>query len=375
MGRRIALYRTVSRTFNTPIRPLSAFGLFQVRNAISKTAMALDSVIFPGWRKQALDRPIFIIGNPRSGTTFLHRLLMGTGDVATFEMWEMLFPAISARKALGGIMPRLDKLNPAQYHSSDAHETSLRGVETDDLLTFFNTLDGPFAWAYFHAWEDTWGSAEANHQFGIGDVDSRSEEAFFQYNEKCWKRNLKAKNKTRILVKSSMLTFRIKALLRRYPDAKLLYIARDPVETIPSGMSLLSGALENAFDIWNKTTKAQQEHWLDNLYRASTAMFESFHEAYTGGEIPEKNLLIVRYPDLIQNLEQTIKEVLSFIEVDAPQEFLDEVREQSSKQKKHSSKHGYSPEQYGLTAEQIREDLDFVYRTYGLGNGVEGVDS
>ncbi len=46
---------------------------------------------------------------------------------------------------------------------------------------------------------------------------------------------------------------RLDALLKRYPDCKLVYIIRDPVEVIPSGMSLLAGVLENGYDVWNRT--------------------------------------------------------------------------------------------------------------------------
>ncbi len=168
----LLLYRAISRTFGYWLRPLGAFALLQVRQAISATTLALDHLFFPGHRRQPIDRPIFIIGNPRSGTTFLHRLLLGAGDMAAFELWEMLFPAITARKLLGRIVPRLDKLSPARYHPSDVHDTSLRGIETDDVMWFFRTLDGPFAWAYFLAWQDTWGSelvpARIRYRWGDG---------------------------------------------------------------------------------------------------------------------------------------------------------------------------------------------------------------
>ncbi|MFZ0716301.1 sulfotransferase, partial [Mycobacterium sp.] len=132
----LRIYRVIGKTFGVWFRPLGAFGLLQLRQAISAITLALDYVFYPSHRKQPIDRPIFIIGNPRSGTTFLHRLLLGAGDMAALELWEMLFPAITARKLLGGIVPRLDKLSPARYHPSDVHETSLRGVETDDVAWF-----------------------------------------------------------------------------------------------------------------------------------------------------------------------------------------------------------------------------------------------
>jgi len=141
-------------------RPLGAFGLLQLRQAISAITLGLDHVFYPGHRKQPIDRPIFIIGNPRSGN---HISAIGccSGRVRwrLLELWEMLFsPAITARKLLGGIVPRLDKLSPARYHPVPTYTTpACAAIETDDVAWFFRTLDGPFAWAYFLAWQDNWG--------------------------------------------------------------------------------------------------------------------------------------------------------------------------------------------------------------------------
>src|SRR5271168_3840038 len=333
MRRYLHLYRVITKTFGYWLRPLGAFTLLQVRQAISATTLGLDHLVYPSHRKQAIDRPIFIIGNPRSGTTFLHRLLLGAGGMAAFELWEMLFPAITARKLLGGIVPRLDKLSPARYHPSDVHDTSLRGIETDDVAWFFRTMDGPFAWAYFLAWRDTWGSEFSRRNFGIDGVSVKEENRFFKYYEGIWRRNVMLKDASRILVKSSMLTFRLDALLRRYPDCRLVYIVRDPVEVIPSGMSLLASVLENGFDMWNRTSKEDQDKWLENLYQASGDMLRFFRDAEVAGRIPEKNVCVVRYEDLIQNLEPTMARILDFIEVKPSAEFEDEVRQQAEKQR------------------------------------------
>lgn len=362
----LRVYRVIGQTFGVWIRPLGAFGLLQLRQAISAITLALDYVFYPSHRKQPIDRPIFIIGNPRSGTTFLHRLLLGAGDMAAFELWEMLFPAITARKLLGGIVPRLDKLSPARYHPSDVHDTSLRGIETDDVAWFFRTMDGPFAWAYFLAWQDTWGSELSRREFGIEGVTERQDERFFHYYEACWRRNLAMKGADRILGKSSMLTFRLDALLRRYPDCRLVYVVRDPVEVIPSGMSLLASVLENGYDVWNRTKKEDQRRWIENLYQASCAMLRDFHIANSAGLIPEQNLCVVRYEDLLQNLEPTMKRILDFIEIDPSQEFQEEVRQQAERQRNYTSRHEHSPDQFGLDPERIRADLGFVYDAFGL---------
>jgi LPS sulfotransferase NodH len=362
----LRVYRVIGKTFGFWFRPLGAFGLLQLRQVISAITLGLDYVFYPSHRKRAIDRPIFIIGNPRSGTTFLHRLLLGAGGMAAFELWEMLFPAITARKLLGGIVPRLDKLSPARYHPSDVHDTSLRGIETDDVAWFFRTMDGPFAWAYFLAWQDVWGSDESRREFGIEGVTERQDERFFHYYESCWRRNLAMKGADRILAKSSMLTFRLDELLRRYPDCRLVYVVRDPVEVIPSGMSLLASVLENGYDVWNRTKQEDQQRWIENLYQASCAMLRDFHIANSAGLIPEANLCVVRYEDLLQNLEPTMKRILDFVEINPSEAFEEEVRQQAERQRNYTSRHEHSPDQFGLDPERIRADLGFVYDAFGL---------
>ncbi len=366
MSRYLNLYRTISSTFGTRLRPIGTFAALQVREGISAATMAADNVLFPAVKTQPIDRPIFIVGNPRSGTTFLHRLLLNAGDMAAFELWEMMFPAITARKLLGRIVPRIDRLNPARYHPSDVHDTNLRGIETDDVAWFLRTLDGPFAWAYFLAWQDHWGSALSKQEMGISGVSEAEKDRFFGYHEAIWRRNLVYKKAKRVLAKTSMLTFRIEEVLQRYPDAKLVYIIRDPVEVIPSGMSLIAGVLENGYDAFNKTSPADQQRWVENLYQASGDLLRTFYEAQTSGAIPEKNLCVVRYTDLLHNLEPTMKRILDFIEIEPPQAFLDEVHAQHEKQRTYKSKHQHSPEKFNLDPERIRRDLGFVYDAYDL---------
>jgi omega-hydroxy-beta-dihydromenaquinone-9 sulfotransferase len=366
MSHYLRLWRTIGTTFGVWVRPIGAFLLLQLRQAISAATLGLDHVFFPRHRAQPIDRPIFIIGNPRSGTTFLHRLLLGAGEMAAFELWEMLFPAITARKLLGRIVPRLDRLSPARYHASDVHDTSLRGIETDDVAWFFRTLNGPFAWAYFLAWQDNWGSPLSRREFGIDEVSPREEERFFKYYESVWRRNLALKRADRVLAKTSMLTFRLDAVLRRYPDCRLVYVVRDPVEVIPSGMSLLASVLENAYDVWNRTSEQDQKRWVENLYGASCDMLSSFHDVYSAGLIPERNVCVVRYEDLIGDLEPTIDRILKFVEIEPTSAFRDEVREQAERQRAYKSRHEHSPQQFGLAPERIRQDLGFVYEAFGL---------
>src|SRR5512145_2395715 len=47
----------------------------------------------PGITEQSIVRPIFIMGLPRAGTTFLHRLLSLHTETLTTRWWDLLVPS------------------------------------------------------------------------------------------------------------------------------------------------------------------------------------------------------------------------------------------------------------------------------------------
>jgi len=362
----LELYRIILSTFGFSLRPVGTFALKQLHGLVSGATRAADHLVAPSFVDRPLDRPIFVLGNPRSGTTFLHRFLLHTDRLAAFELWEMLFPAISARRAVRPFLDRLAPLSPARYHSSDAHETSLRDVETDDAMAFFHFVDGGFLWSYFLAWDDDWGSDRACSYFDLDDAPPKEVERHFRYMEGCWRRNLHFKGKERIIVKASSYTLRLKTLLARYPDCKLIYMVRDPVDTIPSGMSLLTGVLERSHDMFRRTRQEDRERYLENLYHASCHLFRYFHQVWKDGDIPERNLCIVPYPRMMRDLEETMREVVDFLEVEPDPGFWPRVAAQAVEQRNRKSGHRYSLEKFGLTEDRIRSDLDFVYRDFDI---------
>jgi hypothetical protein len=366
MARHLRTYRTILKTFGPRLRPIGTFGLLQVHRLLNASTRGIDELLFPEVRKVAIERPVFILGNPRSGTTFMHRFLLHTGELCAFELWEMLLPALTARRVFGPLIHRLAPLSPARYHSAAAHETSLRDVETDDAMAFFHFVDGGFLWSYFLAWDDRWGSDESRRYFDASRWDPDERDRLFGYLEACWRRNLVARKMQRNLVKSSMFTLCAAELVRRYPDCRIVYLVRDPVQTIPSGMSLLTGVIDQAYDMWNTTTAEARDRYLENLYQASCQLYRAFYETKRSGAIPEENLAIVSYPQLMSDLESTMARLVDFAQLCPEEGFWEKVRQQAERQRTRSSQHRYSLDKFGLTAERIRQDLAFVYDEYDV---------
>lgn len=56
--------------------------VFLVSDAVNAFLRMLDHLFFPGFKKVEVKRPVFIIGHPRSGTTFIHKLFTQTDEMA-----------------------------------------------------------------------------------------------------------------------------------------------------------------------------------------------------------------------------------------------------------------------------------------------------
>ena len=80
---------------------LIVYPLFLAVQLLHWLGFLLDELLFPHYRKTAVQRPVFITGIPRSGTTFVHRTLAKDPRFTSLSTWEALIaPSITQRKIL-----------------------------------------------------------------------------------------------------------------------------------------------------------------------------------------------------------------------------------------------------------------------------------
>ena len=72
--------------------------------SIHNIFLFIDEILFFSFKKIKINKPLFIVGIPRSGTTFLHRTLSQDSDkFTTFQLWEFLLaPSITQKLLLRG---------------------------------------------------------------------------------------------------------------------------------------------------------------------------------------------------------------------------------------------------------------------------------
>ncbi|MCA2002391.1 MAG: sulfotransferase, partial [Chloroflexi bacterium] len=78
----------------------------------------LDDILFPDYKKQVIEKPLFILGNLRSGSTFLHRLLSRDSQTSTsLTTWDIYLTPSVTQKKITRFVARLDN----KYFSGTLH--------------------------------------------------------------------------------------------------------------------------------------------------------------------------------------------------------------------------------------------------------------
>jgi hypothetical protein len=348
---------TVGRTFGTWVSPIGTFFFLMLLKSMVFTGMTIDSLFVPGLRRSKLKNPIVIVGNPRSGTTFLHRFLVDNRIGAGLRLWEMMFPSLFLRSLVRPLLPSLERISPARHHSTVAHDTGLTSVETDDASMLFRFFDGFFLYGFIFSF------AEKDYRAMFEHTTRDTTKRDFAWFERLWRDNAFRHESHRVVAKLFSVGTRMPAFMRHFPEAKVLYMVRDPIQVIPSALSLVTGVLDKRFGFW-KLPEETRARFIERLYGAFILLLKAFHDDWVAGRVPKDRVMLVRFDRLMQDFDGLMTEMLKFIDVEKTPELEKEIVRVAAEQKKFESKHKYDAKKFGIPAERIRKDCAFVYETF-----------
>ena len=350
-------YFTVASTFGTWFSPLITGLLIFILKIIIGISRMLDRIFFPGAFTSNIQSPVIIVGNPRSGTTFLHRYLVQNKIGVGSQLWQMLYPSLILQKMIKPILPLLEKISPARHHSTAAHKTSLQSVETDDVAIFFRFLDGFFLYGFVLSWakEDLFDWVDPN----IRDTSDRD----FKWLESMWLRNQYQAGMDRSVAKLFSLSANLPKFLKQFPDSKILYIVRDPLSVIPSGLSLITGVLDKRFGFWS-LPEEKRSHFIDRLYNALVQLLLRFHADWKNGKIDKSRVFIVHFDRMMFDFDNLMDEILEFMDHPPSETMKKDIHETAEKQRNFQSGHKYDLDKFGLNSDQIKSDCALIYETF-----------
>ena len=216
----------------------------------------------PALLRRPIERPIFITGMPRSGSTFLHRLLVRDPEVAAPLSWRLVHPHPSAAGRVGEGLNRARV--QAQFYLmrllapelNTLHEVAAGEPEecTDITAQVFQSLryDSVYRVPSYQSWLQRHGHVEAY----------RFHKRFLQHLD------AQAPGR-RWILKSPDHVFALDDIRAVYPDACWVFIHRDPVAVLAS-VARLTEVLRRPFAHGVDLAEIGQqvcESWLDGAQR------------------------------------------------------------------------------------------------------------
>ncbi len=329
---------------------------------------------------QVLDVPVraptFVMGLPRTGTTFLHRLLALDPAVRAPVTWELLDPVprvpgtdasgkpdLAAftkdrairRKHISAILDMRQGLGDNAL--SHIHEVGLDLPEecllclTDELPVLTQHLYS----AYMH-----------NEEFLKIDATAAYKRYRSQLQLLTYQVEGTTKEPKNWMLKCPIHLFYPKEIAKAFPDAKLVWTHREPVEAVPSLCSLVRAFHQLYFD---KNGRDDAKLGMA-IQRVSEALLSNAPSHIRESGLPCGH---VAYTDLIKDPKAVVKRLykdFGWQYTEAYDAVLDaflrkdaEKRAAVKKQRGGNSAalHSYSPEEYGLDAKTLSEGK---FKTY-----------
>lgn len=332
--------------------------------------LLLDDLLFPGYRQVEVAAPVFIVGNFRSGTTFLHRLMARDRDrFCSMQMWEILFaPSILQRRVVSAlgvvdrwlgspVGKRLSAVEDQWQEENPMHRVSLSAPEEDDylLLHIWSALTIGLSSGVLE-------EALPYIRFDTALPGPRKDRIMGFY-RRCLQRHLHAHGagERQYLAKNPALTPKIDAVLRWFPDAKIVWLVRSPLEAVPSFVNMMQfsyrvlgapgGASED--DALREFVVEMARYWytyaLERLERA-----------------PEDSYIIVRYDDLVADPAGTVGRIYGHFGFEMGPAYAEILQAEAARARRYRSRHAYSLEGTGLTRKGIVSQFRDVFDRFGF---------
>jgi hypothetical protein len=322
----------------------------------------LDDILFPNYRDISIREPVFVIGTPRSGTSFLHRILSkDTETFTTFKLWELIFaPSITERK-IWMMLGRLDRIlgGPGRRFIADfdhqihknarkIHRISLFEPEEDELvlLTNFSSVFLSFMFPF----------SEKLRPLYSFDLKTPPDEKqrIMRFYKTCLQRHLYFHGTDRrFLSKNPVFSSKIDALKEFFPDARIVCCVRNPYNAIPSLLSLLTAS-------WRRFHNDLKGHiFRDDVLRMVLHWYR--HPIDRLQSMTGDHSTFLTYDSLAQDIRKAIGGIYDQFGLQISPAFRRQLATELQKSRAYKSEHIYSLEEFSLTPEQILGDFEDVF--------------
>ena len=247
-------------------------------------------------RKELTKDPLFIIGHWRSGTTFVHNVLAKDKQFGFTTTYQTVFPNIVLRGqsffkgTMSSIMP--------SKRPADNMELNVDLPQEEEFA-----LSNVTPYNYYNFWCFPKNMMEyCNKYLTFKDATDDEKNEFKREFQKLVKISMENTGGERYLSKNPPHTARVKELLEIYPNAKFIYLMRNPYTV-----------LESTRNFFFNTIKSIQLQSIEDT-EFDKSIIEVYKEVYHKYEadkhlIPSGNLIEMKFEEFEENPSESVKRI------------------------------------------------------------------
>jgi Sulfotransferase family len=324
-------------------------------NLARLAAIENDRVVHPGIADVVIDRPVFILGLPRCGTSILHALIGADPDVRTPLQWEVAAPSPPPEAATFDNDPRADGFDAyvaANFTGAwadvlKAHPIGARIPQECGMVleTAFQGINPTMLFS-LPGYYDWYKNADTTFGYRV---------------HKMWLQHLAWKNpRKRWVLKVQEHAYHLPELMAVYPDAVLVQPHRDPVTVMASISRLIEVIRSVSFATIDRTALGLEllHLWHDGQVRSMA--FRATN--------PQIEVLDLSFKDIVADPIAAVRQVYAHANMDyiAATQAAVSGWWSANPADKHGQ-HRYELGDYGLTREQVESvyaDYISTYRDY-----------
>lgn len=327
----------------------------------------LDDILFPAHKTFVVEKPLFILGNLRSGSTFLQRLLSrDEGTFTSLTTWDIYLTPSVTQKKITQLISRFDKkfLNGILHKWLYAFDKATLGKIKIHPISFFKPEEDENI--HLHIWDGyfvyflfPFADEFPNYQHFDEALAPEHKKRIMTFYKSMLQRHMYAnQGKKYFVAKNPAFSPKIETLAEFFPDARILYLARNPLDMLPSTISWINYARRQFTDpgdgyFYIDEVLDMTQHW----YRHPLKYLDAH---------PSPRHLVVSYDDLIQRPEMVIRgfyEQFGYPNQPGLPLIIDQAVKETLAFK---SDHNYSLKEMGFTREQIVEIYKDIFERFNF---------
>jgi hypothetical protein len=327
---------------------------------------ALDHLFFPGFKRQTVREPVFIVAPPRSGTTLTQKLMSLDEERFVYNaLYQTIFPAVFFQRCfdafvwldrkLGCPLGRTVQWAEKKWFGGwdDMHRMRFNQPEEDDGFFVYTFVTEAIFLLFLHV-DELW---EAGFQDALPPAKRRKVMAFYR---DCLQRRLYASGPGKtMLSKATQSSGAVESLLEAFPDAKFITIIRHPYQSVASHVSVF-------WPVWQAHSPDLKKDGPESKAYARLAVRWFQHLFEFRRKVDPRQYYCIDYRDLTRDPKAALEQLYAHFGWTMSETFREKLARATQRQREFKSKHEYTLEEFGLSQDWIQKELGNVLEHYAL---------